>query len=135
MSGRMSRRNLTPVTEGTTRRSAPPAQDLASSDPDWLRERVCHTLTGLSPDERSHLCDALLSDLENAGVNLISGLIKLGIPATKPDELSPNDIAKLMRYIRMNRPEAMTIVSTRLRELVAGEEQTSMGAKPLKKAA
>jgi hypothetical protein len=113
----------------------PPAQNLAGSDPDLLRNTVFNALKALPPGERSRLRDKILSDLEAAGVNIISGLVKLGIPARTSDDLSAYDMAKLVRYVRMNRPEAMRVVSASLGELITAGEQAAEGAKSFKRAA
>lgn len=125
----------TPVVAGTAKRSTPLTQDLAGSNPDWLRDRVFKALIRISPDERSRFRDNILSDLRKAGVNIMSGLIKLGIPATTPDDLSPSDVAKLVRYVRMNRPEALMVAGASLTELIAAEVKVAEGRKHLKEAA
>jgi hypothetical protein len=135
MPGRVLKRKDTTVATGRVKRSMPPAQNLAGSDPDLLRNTVFNALKALPPGERSRLRDKILSDLEAAGVNIISGLVKLGIPARTSDDLSAYDMAKLVRYVRMNRPEAMRVVSAILGELITAGEQAAEGAKSFKRAA
>ncbi|HET9530337.1 MAG TPA: hypothetical protein VFQ92_08300 [Blastocatellia bacterium] len=135
MPGGVLKRKATPVTGGITRRSTPTVQDLASSSPDRLREMVFNALKALSPDERGRLRDKLLSDLRRAGVNLMSGLVELGIPARASDELSPNDVAKIVRYVRINSPEAVTVVGASLSELMDAGKQAVESEGSLKKVA
>jgi hypothetical protein len=135
MPGKVLKRRVAHITADTIKRSAPPSQDLAGSNPEWLRDRVFNALNALSLDERESIRDKILSGLRNAGVNIPSGLMKLGIPASTPGDLSPSDIAKLVRYVRMNTPEAMRAFRETFAELIALEARISKGAKPLERAA
>ena len=135
MPGKGSKRN---IIAGPARRgmgATPPVRGLAGGNPDRLREIVFHTLTELPPDERRRLRDSLLYDLEKAGVNLVSGLVKLGIPATEPDDLSPSDVAKLVRYVYLNKPDAMAAVSAGLGGQMAVGGRIDKSTQPLEKAA
>jgi hypothetical protein len=135
MPGKALKRKVAPVTAGTNRLSKPPDHDLAGASPEWLRDSVFNALRALSQDECAGARDRILSDMRNAGVNIPSGLLKLGTCARTADELSPGDIAKLVRYVRMNTPEAMKALSGILTDLIAPEDRKAKGIKPLKEAA
>jgi hypothetical protein len=129
------KRKTTPVTADTNKRSTPPCHDLADCSPEWLRDRVFQALNRLSADERASVRDRILSDLRKVGVNIMSGLLTLGIPASMPDELSPSDIAKLVRYVRINAPGAIKALGGTLTELIAPEAENAGGINPASKAA
>jgi hypothetical protein len=135
MPSKALKRKATPVTADTIERSTPPDYDLADCSPEWLRDRVFNALNRLSTHEHQRVRDRILSDLRKAGVNIMSGLVMLGIPASMPDELSSSDIAKLVRYVRINMPGAMKVVSGTLAELIAPEAEKPGGVKPVRKAA
>lgn len=118
-----------------SKQPAPQYADLAVSNPEWLRESLFNSLSSLSYDERSNALDRILSDLRKARVNLGPTLFKLGIPASKPDELSPNDMAKLVRFIRINQPEAMKVIASTITELTSPRDRKAECAKSVGKAA
>ena len=135
MPGKALKRSVTAVTARTIKGSTQLIQNLASSSPDHLRETLFKALSALPPDECGRARDKILSDLRRAGLNISSGLVKLGILAETPDELSPSDIAKLVRYVRLNRPEAMKYLERTLTDLMALKAQKVEGVKPIGKAA
>jgi hypothetical protein len=135
MPGKVLRRKTTPSSTGTAKQHARPDQCLSGSSPEWLRDKVFNALNKLSTDKRDSVRDRILSDLRNAGVNIMSSLVALGIPARTPDELSSNDIAKLVRYVRINTPGAMNVLGGTLTELIAPNVEKTGGVKPVSKAA
>ena len=135
MRGKVLRRKTTPSSAGTAKQPARPDQCLSGSSPEWLRDRVFKALNKLPTQERASVRDKILLDLRKVGVNISSGLMKLGIPAKTPDDLSPSDIAKLVRYVRINSPEAIKAISGTLDELIAPETEKAGGVKPISKAA
>lgn len=135
MSGKVLRRKTTPSSTATAKQRAQPDECLSGSSPDWLRDRVFNALKRISTDERASVRDSILSDLRNAGVNIMSSLVVLGIPARTPDELSPSDMAKLVRYVRINMPEALKVLGGTLTKLIASEGEEAGAVKPVRKAA
>jgi hypothetical protein len=135
MPGKALRRKTTPSSTGMATQPARPDESLSGSSPEWLRDRVFNALNRISTDERASVRDRILSDLRNAGVNIMSSLVALGIPARTPDELSSNDIAKLVRYVRINTPGAMNVLGGTLTELIAPGAEKPGGVKPVSKAA
>jgi hypothetical protein len=94
--------------------------------PNDLRDRARHALATLAEEERKAAFGRLLAGLAGAGVNVSSSIIVLGIPARRADELTPSDMAKLLRYVRINWPEAIAALAEPLRQLF-----TSQTPKPL----
>ena len=135
MPSKALKRKATPVTAGMIERSTPLDHDLTDCSPERLRERVFKALNRLSTDEQRRVRERVLSDLRKAGVNIMSALVTLGIPARTPDELSSSDIAKLVRYVRINTPGVMKVLGETLTELIAGETVKAGRVKPLKEAA
>jgi hypothetical protein len=91
-------------------RPAPRTFDLNTIPPDELRDRVRAALLRLGSGERVEIRDQLLTQLHRAGVNIGNCLFSLGIMAETPSELTPSDLAYLIRYIRINSPQKIRAV-------------------------
>lgn len=87
------------------------APDLLDISADVLRDRVYETLSALPREQSDLVRDRVLSGLRNAGVNVGASLLLLGVPATQPSELMPLELAKLLRYVRINLPDALRLVT------------------------
>src|SRR5256885_12696063 len=100
------------------------AFDPAITDPDKLRDQVCQALLRRSAAERAALRNQLLLQLRQAGVNITSGLLSLGVIAETIAELTPSDLAYLIRYVRINSPQKLEAVAGLLATLLSyeGEE-------------
>lgn len=101
--------------------SAPQPFNLLTIEPNQLRDRIYQAFSNLPVDQRAVINDKLIVGLEQFGVNVSSGLLILGIPAQTSDDLTPSDVAKLMRYLRINAPQALEAIASQLRELMATE--------------
>jgi len=85
--------------------------ELATAEPDLLRDVVHEALSKLAREERRGVHSALISALRRAGVNIGHRLLVLGIPATTTEELTAPEMAKLIRYIRIGEPTVMKILA------------------------
>ena len=103
--------------------------------PDDLRDQVRITFATLCEPERQQLRQRLLKGLAQAGVHLGSALFKLGIPATTFDDLSPSDLGKLMRYVRIYCPAAREALVDLLGELLAWKDNLTRTARTVNQAA
>ena len=102
--------------------------DPANAEPNKLREAVYKALSQLSEDDRSQMRDSILAQLEASGVNLRQHLLVLGIPARTAAELNSPDIAKLIRYVRMNEPKAMNALAPLLSGMLNSVAAVGRGA-------
>lgn len=94
------------------------AEDLTLVEPDQLRDSVRKALSSLSADELVSWRHHLLSGLTEAGLNLGACRFVIGISGESPDSLTPSSIAHLIRYVRLNLPDAMKTVAGRLGKLL-----------------
>lgn len=92
--------------------------DLTNMAPDALRDSVRNALSALTADELDYWRDQLLSGLREAGLNLGAYRFLIGISVDSIGTLTPSDIAHLIRYVRINMPEALKIVAGRLGKLL-----------------
>lgn len=110
-------------------------QDPAQIEPNSLRDKVYTALSGLSFEDRAATRDQLLRSLKEFGVNVSEGLLMLGIPARTADDLTPFDVAKLIRYLRINAPKAIEAISSQLMRLISMQPAAESGAPSLRRVA
>ena len=95
-------------------------------EPNDLCNKTQKALLALPEENRKSLRDKLLTGLRKASVNIASALLMLGIPARTPDELTPSDMGKLLRYVRINMPEVVKALAEPLAELLSGEAKPGL---------
>jgi hypothetical protein len=86
-------------------------------EPDCLRDWLVRVLSELSPEEWIAKRDQLLRGLDETGVNVGGSMFMLGIPAKDSEELTAPDLAMLMRYVRINAPNALKALFEPLMQL------------------
>ena len=91
--------------------------DPLAAEPNALRDAVCRALLLISIDERSAFHNQLLDELRKAGIRVRECLFMLGASATT-EELTPPEIAALIRYVRLVDPKAMSAVAGTLINLL-----------------
>jgi hypothetical protein len=122
-------------TLGNIDRQSRVALDLTTAEPDLLRDSVRNVLSRLSEEGRHDVHEKLVAALKEAGVNLGQHLLLLGIPARTADELTAPEIAKVIRYVRINEPRAMRALVPILSELLTMHVESAQGVKVLSRAA
>ena len=103
--------------------------------PDDLRDQVRRTFASLGEPDSKLLRQRLLSGLAQAGVDLGLALFILGIPAKTFDDLSPSDLGKLLRYVRINGAVVREAAAGLLAEVLGWKDNLAPGARTVKKAA
>jgi hypothetical protein len=106
-----------------------PLPDLTRIEPDSLRDKVHKALSTLPQENQALMRERLLAGLRKAGVHVGPCLLILGVPAKTADELTSLEIAKLVRYIRMNHPEAIRAVADTLAELLTSSRKSQEAVK------
>ena len=91
-----------------------------------IRNGVYKALSKVPVRERVALYKRLIRELENAGINVSNRLFMLGIPATSPEELSPNDLGKLIRSVYLTEPETMDPISATLTEILGPKSENAL---------
>src|SRR5262249_55416155 len=90
-----------------------------AADPEDLRRVVQEAVSTISEEQRATYCRRLVSGLAELGLNVRAILYVSGVIEQEPADLTPAEIAHLVRYVRINVPWAL-IDS---RNLFAGLEQ------------
>jgi hypothetical protein len=99
------------------------ANDLSITSPDLLADSIREGLSRIPLKQRRDVYDRLLSALDEARVNIGQVLFLLGIPATTSDELTAPEIAKVIRYVRINDAKAMKALVPVLGDLLTAEAE------------
>ena len=109
--------------------------DPAQIEPNTLRDRIYAALSSLPFVDRAEMRDRIIDNLEDSGVNISEGLLMLGIPARTNEDVTPFDLAKLIRYLRINAPIAIGSISTQIISLLSLAPTQESNASPLRRAA
>jgi hypothetical protein len=120
---------------GPRERSIGLVEDLTNLEPDALRDSVRKALSALTAEELVSWRDHLLGGLIKAGMNLEACRFLIGISEDSIDNLSPSGIAHLIRYVRLNLPEAMKVVAGRLGKLLTVSNDSVTTARQFRRAA
>lgn len=121
------------IQTGDDRKQRP--RDLTTIEPDVLRDKVFDAFSTLTENDRALMRDNLLARLERAGVDISGSLFQLGIPVETADDLTSSDIAKLLRYVCINKPEAIKSAASLLGELIVLDDGAEKRVKPYRRAA
>jgi len=79
-------------------------------DPTELKSIVRDALVAMNMAEREEFIQALEAEMRRANLNMRSYLIPLGIPGRSPEDLTPTEVGHLIRFLRINVPQATTAV-------------------------
>lgn len=79
-----------------------------------LKELVRDGLVAMSATEREDFIGTLEAEMRGAGLNMRAYLIPLGIPGRSPEDLTPTEVAHLMRFLKLNVPSALPAIERAL---------------------
>ncbi|MGA9770655.1 MAG: hypothetical protein WBV94_16565 [Blastocatellia bacterium] len=82
----------------------------SGSDADDLRNLVRDGLLSMTAAAREQFVQALETELRRAHLSIRAYLIPLGIPARSPDEMMPSEVAHLIRFLKINVPQAVPAI-------------------------
>lgn len=103
----MTKRHLAVKNLHARNRLAPPRRHLSPPDPnDELKTIVREGLVSMKLAEREQFVQALEAELHRAGLTMRVFLVPLGIPGHSPAELTPNEVGHLIRFLKINIPQA-----------------------------
>ncbi|HYM00702.1 MAG TPA: hypothetical protein VEZ90_17235 [Blastocatellia bacterium] len=99
------------------------SSDPSQMDPNFMRDSVRDALLTLPLEERAVVRDRVLAALRKSGVGLGTLLILLGINVRSADELTPSDLAHLLRYLRFTSATKFRAVKPIVTELIVPKEK------------
>jgi hypothetical protein len=79
-----------------------------------LKEIVRDGLVAMNVTEREDFISALEAEMRRAGLNMRAYLIPLGIPGRSPEDLTPTEVAHMVRFLKLNVPQAMPTIERSL---------------------
>ena len=83
-------------------------------DADELKAVVRDGLVAMNVTEREEFIGALEAEMRRAGLNMRSYLVPLGIPGRSPEDLTPTEVAHLIRFLKLNVSRAMPAIERAL---------------------
>ena len=83
-------------------------------DANELKELVRDGLVAMNAAEREEFIRTLEAEMRRAGLNMRAYLIPLGIPGRSPEDLTPTEIAHMMRFLKLNVQQAMPAIERAL---------------------
>jgi hypothetical protein len=102
--------------------------NLQKLDADELKRSVREFLVLMNAAERKVFLTSLEDEMRRTGLSIKRYLIPLGIAAAYVEDLTPNEVGHLIRFFRINVPQAMSAVLRALRDCsVVGTPTPSNG--------
>lgn len=83
-------------------------------DASELKELVRDGLVAMNATEREEFIRTLEAEMRRAGLNMRAYLIPLGIPGRSPEDLTPTEVAHMIRFLKLNVPQAMPVIERAL---------------------
>ena len=80
------------------------------SDADDLKNLVRDGLLAMTAAVREQFVQGLEIEMQRVHLSMRAYLIPLGISARKPDEMMPLEVAHLIRFLKLNVPQAMPAI-------------------------
>jgi hypothetical protein len=79
-----------------------------------LKARVRDGLVAMNMTEREEFIGTLEAEMRRAGLNMRAYLVPLGIPGHSPEDLTPTEVAHLIRFLKLNVSKAMPAIERAL---------------------
>ena len=83
-------------------------------DANELKATIRDGLVSMTIAEREEFIGTLEAEMRRAGLNMRSYLVPLGIPGRSTEDLTPTEVAHLIRFLKLNAPQAMRAVERAL---------------------
>ncbi|MEK6324818.1 MAG: hypothetical protein AABN33_24510 [Acidobacteriota bacterium] len=83
-------------------------------DADELKAVVRDGLVGMNMTEREEFIGTLEAELRRTGLNMRGYLVPLGIPGRSTEDLTPTEVAHLIRFLKLNVSQAMPAIERAL---------------------
>jgi hypothetical protein len=102
------------------------AQTLKIKDlsPDELKNAVRDGLVSMTISDRIGFIEALESELRKLDLNIRAYLVPLGIPGRSAEDLTPNEVGHLVRFLKINVPKAIPAIERAMSRYSAFAEKS-----------
>jgi hypothetical protein len=98
----------------TNKRNGTATVAWSAVDASELKEVVRDGLVGMNIAEREEFIGTLEAEMRRSGFNMRAYLIPLGIPGRSPEDLTPTEVAHMIRFLKLNVPQAMSAIERAL---------------------
>ena len=88
-----------------------------------LKNRVRDGLLAVTAAEREAFIQSLETEMRRLHFSMRAYLVPLGIPARRPDEMTPVEVAHLVRFLKINVPQAMPAIERAMASISAFAEE------------
>ena len=97
-------------------------------DPNELKSLVRDGLVAMNMADREDFIQGLETEMRRTNLNMRAYLIPLGIPGRSPEDLTPTEVGHLIRFLKINVPQAMPAIERALaRYEIFGEKISHSG--------
>jgi hypothetical protein len=86
----------------------------SSLDPNELKSLVRDGLVAMNMADREDFIQGLETEMRRTNLNMRAYLIPLGIPGRSPEDLTPTEVGHLIRFLKINVPQAMPAIERAL---------------------
>ena len=86
----------------------------SAMDADDLKAIVRDGMVGMNMSEREQFIGTLEAELRRAGLNMRGYLVPLGIPGRSTEDLTPTEVAHLIRFLKLNVSAGMPAIERAL---------------------
>jgi hypothetical protein len=101
-------------TRRMNRRNEEVAVNWSALDANELKSVVRDGMVAMNMSEREEFIGTLEAELRRAGLNMRGYLVPLGIPGRSPEELTPTEVAHVIRFLKLNLSRAMPAIERAL---------------------
>lgn len=109
-------KNINSRTHG---RSDTAATKWSALDPNDLKSVVRDGLVSMNMAEREEFIGTLEAEMKRAGLNMRAYLVPLGIPGRSSEDLTPTEVAHLIRFLKLNVTRALQAIDRALAQYAA----------------
>jgi len=95
-------------------RNDPEEVKWSALDANELKAIVRDGLVAMNMTEREAFIGTLEAEMRRAGLNMRAYLVPLGIPGHSPEDLTPTEVAHLIRFLKLNVSKAMPAIERAL---------------------
>jgi len=94
---------------------------------DELKAAVRDGLVAMNMAEREEFIATLEAELRHSGLNMRGYLVPLGIPGRSTEDLTPTEVAHLIRFLKLNVSQAMPAIERALSHYESFSTETNNG--------
>lgn len=100
-------------------------------DANQLKDVVRDGLFAMDMKERAEFIVELENEMRHSGLHLSSYLVPLGIPGRSAEDLTPTEVGHLVRFLKINVPQALRAIEKSMANFSAFAERMEQAGQRL----